>query len=362
MSQIDALIKEIDSKRTEFKTESYPMSIGEIASLYERKEILINPDFQRYFRWTDYQKSKLIESILLGIPIPSVFVYQNDDGIWEVVDGLQRISTILQFMGVLEGKPKLVLEGTKYLPSLQGIVWENPENNEFELASPLKLFIKRSKLNVSIILNESGKNAKFDVFQRLNTGGSFASDQEVRNSVMIMVKKDIYTWFKNLAENENFLETISLSDRLIDEQYPMELVLRFISLLHYRYDSKKELKDFFDDIIEQILLDTDFKYDIYKEEFELTFKLLNQVAGENVFKRYDGQAFKGKFLESAFEAIAVGVGFNLKKYAAADNLKELAQKIKDLHAQDTFRKNTGSGSNAKTRINKVIPFSKEYFA
>ena len=68
------LQKEIAEKRTEFKSESYPMSIGELINLYEKGEIMINPDFQRYFRWTDIQKSRLIESILLGIPIPSIFV------------------------------------------------------------------------------------------------------------------------------------------------------------------------------------------------------------------------------------------------------------------------------------------------
>ena len=130
MEQDEKLIIEIDQKRTEFKTESYPMSIGELINLYEKGEIVINPDFQRYFRWTNTQKSRLIESILLGIPIPSIFVFQRQDGIWEVVDGLQRISTLLQFMSDLPEiedipkKERLRLEATKYLPSLEGMVWE----------------------------------------------------------------------------------------------------------------------------------------------------------------------------------------------------------------------------------------------
>lgn len=363
----NTLLKEIAEKRTEFKSESYPMSIGELINLYEKGEIIINPDFQRYFRWTDVQKSRLIESILLGIPIPSIFVFQREDGIWEVVDGLQRISTLIQFMGdlpKLEDIPKkerLKLQATKYLPSLEGVVWEAKTSDDKEMPSSLKLFIKRAKLNFSIILSDSGKNAKFDIFQRLNTGGTYASDQEVRNSVMIMVNKPTFEWFKKLGSNTDFLETLSLSDRLSDEQYPMELVLRHIALTHFEYSQKKELSDYFDDIIEMILADPNFPYDSFEAKFNQTFALLNSLEGENVFKRYDGTAFKGKFLESAFEAISVGVSYNYDKYTLPEDNDYIIDKIKAIHTEEHFRKYTGSGSNARTRIPRVVPFAKEFF-
>lgn len=363
----NSLLKEIAEKRTEFKSESYPMSIGELINLYEKGEIIINPDFQRYFRWTDIQKSRLIESILLGIPIPSIFVFQREDGIWEVVDGLQRISTLIQFMGELPNlddipkKDRLKLQATKYLPSLEGILWEAKTAGDKVMPSALKLFIKRAKLNFSIILSDSGKNAKFDIFQRLNTGGTYASDQEVRNSVMIMVKKPTFEWFKKLAANSDFVETLSLSDRLSDEQYPMELVLRHIALTHFEYSQKKELSDYFDDIIEQILADPNFPYEEYEASFNRTFALLNSLEGENVFKRYDGQFFKGKFLESAYEAISVGVSSNYEKYSLPQDNDFLKVKIKAIHTEHHFRKYTGSGSNARTRIPKIVPFAKEFF-
>lgn len=367
--EIDNILqKEIGEKRTEFKSESYPMSIGELINLYEKGEIVINPDFQRYFRWTDTQKSRLIESILLGIPIPSIFVFQREDGIWEVVDGLQRISTLIQFMSelpVLEEIPhkgRLKLQATKYLPSLEGIVWEAKTAGDIELSTPLKLFIKRAKLNFSIILSDSGKNAKFDIFQRLNTGGTYASDQEVRNSIMIMINKPTFLWFKKLASNPDFIETISLSDRLLDEQYQMELVLRHIALTHFEYSQKKELSDYFDEIIEIILADPNFLYDEYETIFNKTFELLNSLEGENVFKRFDGSSFKGKFLESAFEAISVGVAFNYRSYNLPIDKDYLKEKIKNIHTEEQFRKNTGSGSNARTRIPRIVPFAKDFFS
>jgi hypothetical protein len=377
MGYDEDLQKEIDAQRTEFKSDSYPMSIGELVSLYERNEIIINPDFQRFFRWTDTQKSRFIESLLLGIPIPSIFVFQREDGVWELVDGLQRVSTILQFMGKHPIKPPLVLQATKHLPSLQGTVWgDDAELESGEQVSDavqevaleptkilpkfLKLFLKRAKLNLSIILSDVGKNAKYEVFQRLNTGGSYASDQEVRNSLMIMINKPVYTWFNEIASLPAFIETISVSDKLIEEQYPMELALRHIALVHYEYSPKKELREFFDDVVEKILTDPTFPYESYKNSFDLTFSLLKNLAGEDVFTRYDGTKFKGKFLESAFEAVSVGIASNISSYKE-DDTPVLIEKIKNLHIQTEFTKYTGSGSNARTRIPKIVPFAKEYF-
>lgn len=84
------LQQRIDERRREIRTDGYPVSIGEWISLYENSELDIHPEFQRFFRWTNTQKTLLIESILLGIPIPSIFVSQRADGVWDVVDGLQN--------------------------------------------------------------------------------------------------------------------------------------------------------------------------------------------------------------------------------------------------------------------------------
>lgn len=361
MDQTEKLVSEIEKTRTEFKSENYPMSIGELISLFENGELIINPDFQRFFRWTDLQKTKLIESLLLGIPIPTVFVFQREDGIWELVDGLQRVSTLVQFMGKHPIKSPLKLQATKYLPNLQNVVWEKKEADEIELPNSLKLFLKRAKLNLTIILSETGKNAKFEVFQRLNTGGSYASDQEVRNSLMIMVNKKKYNWLNELSKNEDFLETISLSEKLIEEQYPMELALRHIALAHYDYSPTKELSDFFDEITERILNEESFPFADYGDKFNRTFKLLKQLLNDDAFKRFDGAKFKGKFLESAFEAISVGVAENIETYELPDDAEWLLEKIKSIHTEENFRKNTGSGSNARNRIPKIIPFAKLFF-
>ncbi len=230
-----SLQEEIDTARNEIRTDGYPVSIGEWISIYEKSELDIHPEFQRFFRWTPQQKSRLIESILLGIPIPQIFVAQRPDGVWDVVDGLQRLSTIFQFVGILRDESGILLEPltldrTTYLPSLADIRWQDDNHPDQSLTNAQRLLVKRAKIDVSIILKESDEQTKFELFQRLNTGGSPLSDQEMRNSLLVMLNRELFRWIKSLSDDQNFQESIGLSDRAVDEQYDMELVLRFLSL------------------------------------------------------------------------------------------------------------------------------------
>jgi hypothetical protein len=145
---------------------------------------------------------------------------------------LQRLSTIFQFIGVLRGENEelvepLTLSGTRYLPTLEGCVWEDEEHPERDLGREPQLLIKRSKIDVKIVLRESDEQSKYELFQRLNTGGSPLSDQELRNCVVIMLNAGFYHWIDDLAKYANFQDCASISDRLRDEQYDLELVTRF---------------------------------------------------------------------------------------------------------------------------------------
>jgi len=224
-----ALQDEILKQSATIKTDSYQMSIGELLNLYRDRELDVHPEFQRVFRWTDTQKTRLIESILLGIPIPPIFVAQRTDGVWDVVDGVQRLSTIFQFVGELKdenGKAvsPLVLEKTKFLPSLEGYTWSGDK----PFAKEHQLYIKRAKIDVNIVLKESDEKSKYELFMRLNTGGSALTAQEVRNCLMIMAYPEAYEWINSLSEVADFTSAVSLSDNDVQEQYPMELVTRFL--------------------------------------------------------------------------------------------------------------------------------------
>lgn len=245
MSQQEELLKQVIISRQEYITDGYSMSIGELISNYKEGEIDINPDFQRKFRWTDNQRSRLIESILIGVPLPSIFVYQNEKGIWEVVDGVQRISTILEFVGELkdENNQKLdpsVLTKTKMLPSLEGMTWQDIPKE------PLQIDFRRTKIEIKIIKSTSHPNAKFEVFQRLNYS-SVLSGQEFRNAVLIMLDKNVYNWLKDLAESKDYLDCLDLTERWKDEQYHYELVLRLFIFSIYVNKPIYKVDDFIND-------------------------------------------------------------------------------------------------------------------
>ncbi len=361
----DNLKKEIEDRKKEYKTDSYSMSIGELTNLYRDEEIVINPDFQRFFRWDIFQKTSLIESILLGIPIPPIFVYQTEEGNWELVDGLQRVSTLLEFMGILrkgeEGKlySPSILIATEQLQNLEGVTWKS-------LSQEIRLEIKRARITVEIIKKESDKDAKFEVFQRLNANGSRLSEQEIRNSLLVMLNRELFVWVKELAENMDFQSCISIPERLEQEQYYMELVLRYLVLLHFE-TNPKELNSINEFITQKIKLIAknqsstfDFKKD--KERFEKTFREL-RTFGKNAFKRYDESKGKyvGGFLESVYDPIVVGIAYNIHDYNTEEDKKVLKEKVKNIWKEDVFLANRKPDTSASSRLPKLIPFAKKYF-
>jgi hypothetical protein len=365
-----SLQQEIDKVRGEIRTDGYAISIGEWLSIYEKNELDIHPEFQRFFRWSPKQKSRLIESIFLGIPIPQVFVAQRPDGVWDVVDGLQRLSTLFEFAGVLkdeDGKllPPLILEKTKYLPSLANKRWEDDSKPDESLTSAQRLLIKRSKIDVSIILKESDESSKYELFQRLNTGGSQLSDQELRNSIIVMLSKDFYEWMKGLAANANFRNCASLSDRATEESYDMELVLRFLVFRTMRSNDLTNLGDLGDFLTEkaaEMAADKAFDRDGESDAFETTFQLLHDSLEDDAFRRYDKRKkrFVGGFSVSAFEAVALGVGYNHKKLGGME--ANIAAKVKSIWSDPEFFNNSGSGIRASTRIPKIVPYGRKLFS
>nr|DAD91852.1 MAG TPA: Protein of unknown function DUF262 [Myoviridae sp. ctKZW4] len=324
----DKLQIELDKARLSVKTDSYPMSIGELVSMYDDGELEIRPEFQRLFRWSLEQKSNFIESVLLGIPIPSIFVSQREDGVWELVDGLQRISTILSFMGKMRDnngelcKP-LKLNGTKYLPSLQDKVWGDPDNDDENIINRnIQRIFKREKIDIKIVQRESQNDTKYEIFQRLNTGGSELSAQEVRNALLLMVNPAAQHWIERLAQSTDFIETLPISQKQKDESYYNELVVRYLALRYIEKDNllsrHSDVAPYLDQMVTNIFTDS-FDYEKEEEIFNKTFKYLNNNFGEKAFKKYNQtkQDYTGAISMPIFEVLASGVSLAIERYSQA---------------------------------------------
>lgn len=362
-----SLQDEIDRRAREIHTDSYPMSIGELMNLYRDGEVDLTPDFQRYFRWTPRQKSSLIESLLLGIPIPSIFVAQRgEDGVWEVIDGLQRLSTIFEFAGILKAKdgsprPPLVLQATKHLPSLESKVWDE-DAVTIEPQTPLdmsqRLAIKRTKLQINIVKRESSPEQKLELFHRLNSFGSRLSDQEQRDCLLLLANRSAWEWANTLSTDECFVRTANLSERNLEQKYDVELIWRLVAIRHADPSSLakiSDMKEFLDDEAIRISLLADFDFEREKSIIQTTFRFLADALGENAFRQYDpdGQKFIRSFLISAYEAVAYGLSVNIDKHKtmpAAKRNSVIIAKVQELWASREFLDNMGSGKTPARRL------------
>ena len=253
------LSDEITNTQRLVRTDAYQMSIGELVSMYGNREIIIDPEFQRLFRWDVSQKSKLVESLLLGIPLPPIFVFERENSSWELIDGLQRLSTVLEFMGQLRNPsgglaPPSILDATKYLPSLHNAVWERsnlipdvPPLEQQEIEKQHQLSIRRARIGVEILKRPSDNQTKYDLFQRLNAGGTQANAQELRNCIMLMVNGEYYRAIKAAAEGTHFQGVVAVTEDQIERQRHMELAVRFLVHTFVPYDGELDVEEYIDD-------------------------------------------------------------------------------------------------------------------
>lgn len=364
-----SLQDEIDERASQIYRESYPMSIGELMNLYRDEELDIHPEFQRVFRWTQFQKTKLIESIMLNIPIPPIFVSQSADGVWDVIDGVQRLSTIFQFVGLCRDEngatlEPLVLDKTDYLPSFEGMMWENKANQDLSFTREQQLSFKRSRIDIIIMKKESDPIAKYELFQRLNTGGTKLSEQEVRNCLMIMTNKAFYEFVMHLSEIEVFQNCLPISDRRTDEQYRTELLLRMLIPNYINWDDISQYADFSQLLDKETLkiCNQKLNYEQIERDFVDTFTLIYESFGEDAFKKYNGSKHLGSVMAAAFQSIATGVYVNIASILSQPNRKEwLQEKVHSFYSDDVFRKNTTPGVKAIPRFKELSEYGVEYF-
>lgn len=365
-----ALNDEIAVARKEIVAHGYEMSIGELVNLYRDGELKINPAYQRLFRWDTTRKTRFVESILLGLPLPPIFVFQLTDGVWELIDGLQRVSTLLEFVGILKDADGTVvlpsrLEGTSFLPSLANKGWEpSAVDADDGIGSAQQIQFKRARMRVEILKQESDPQTKYELFQRLNTGGLNLSEQEVRNSVGIMLDPGFQTWLIARAESQQFLSTVAQTAAAVERQSHVELVLRYLAFRNVQYMQGLDVHEYLDKALVSMAANHTFDRAGEQAVFDRTFALLETTMGQDAFKRWDGQAFSGKFLMSVFEVVALGVSRNIDAIEAMPGPTSAAfirEKCRDLWALPQFSQYSGAGVRGTTRLAKLLPLAPNYF-
>lgn len=375
-----SLEDKVKNERMKVKIKEADIMISQLKEMYhDRESIDVHPEFQRIFRWTPTQKSRFIESILLGIPIPPIFIAEDEDLNWDVIDGVQRLSTIFEFIGILKDDVGKVLEptvlvGTKTLKELDGKVWDNKtfeHRFSFEQSKYLKNAFLNATLKVIKVDSESDPKVKYDIFDRLNTGGSRLSPQEIRNCLAIMLNRNFYTWLRQLSYNPDFIECTPFTEKSRKEQEDLEYVLRFMvyrNISSSEYSYSDNIRELITEKMREFCIKNNLDYKKEKEIFDKTFELLRNSLKGDVFKKYDiiDGKFKGGIQLSIFEIIAIGVANNLDRILAMENSVDyITEKIKSLYSDSKYlelQKSNIASQRAVTKFSILTKFGTQYFS
>ena len=228
MSDMNA---QFDSQRKKVDVDNFDVTVRELVRMVEEGEIDRAPEYQRKFRWDEARESRLVESVLLGLPVPTIFMATNKDGTWELVDGLQRISSLVHFAGSESSLQKSIgkssslrLSGLEKLSSFNGKTLN-------ELPEPIQLHLMKRALRVTSLSDKSDADVRFDTFERLNTGGIALSSQEIRACVYQGALSD---FLSEAAQDKGILSLIKLQKGHQDDGTMEEFVLKLFAYSNNR--------------------------------------------------------------------------------------------------------------------------------
>ena len=333
--------------------DTYDVTVDELLRRVQRGRIELAPVYQRQFRWDLDRQSALIESVLLGIPVPPLFMATNqtDDlqNQWEVVDGLQRLMTLCHFAGDSEMKESLGVslgsaDKSLRIQGLDKLTYFNSFAFS-EFPEDIKSALLDRPMRVVVLNDKSDLQVRYDLFERLNTGGIELTDQEIRECVF---RGEFIDMLVDLAKTEQFRTVVKLPDRKWKDGTPEEYVLRFFAY------SEEYLK--FDHLVGEFLNNFTFRAHRSPEvgrrgqEFLRVFTFLAECFPEGIKSR------KGQTPVVLFEALSVGAALALQQNP------ELRPRSAEWAAEDDeLRKLTTGATNSRPRVRKRVEMCRDRF-
>ena len=255
--KLEIEISESELKDEEFTPLKYEISIVpadytlEVLHHKWKKEEIEIPEFQRSYVWKIGQASRLIESFMMGLPIPPVFLYVQDDQKYLVIDGRQRLQTVFYFFDGVFGEPDS--RGRKREFRIEGInkenKWSKARFEDFDEKDKLQL--RNTVLRTILIKQQDpkqGRTSIYHIFERLNTGGTSLQDQEVRNCIFAGSLNKLLV---ELNDYENWRKILGKVKR-DTRQKDVQLILRYMALFHNNKKYKRPMKDFLSEFMEKI--------------------------------------------------------------------------------------------------------------
>ncbi len=338
------LVDQLTEERRRVDFDSYDITVQQLVSMVAENQIDVAPAYQRRFRWDAPRQSQLIESVFLGIPIPNLFMATNTSGTWEVVDGVQRLSTLVHFAGTKAGRNKLgiteplVIQGLEKLLVMNGLDFER-------MPQPVQTQFMLRPIKVTTLSDKSDLKVRFDLFERLNTGGVKLTDQEIRGCIY---RGQFNDFLERLATNKDFKKVVVLKDSVEHDGTREELALRFFAFLNGYKTFDHSVVEFLNDYMAAAT--KSFDYAKGEEIFIKTFSELARIFPKGIGRRTRLTPV------NLFEAIAVGAALALK---GRDKLT--ARGVSTWIASDELRGLTTGATNSRRMVTGRIEFALKKF-
>lgn len=339
---------EIPKELRKIKTQAYDKSVSDIVRMINEGDINLNPEYQRNYIWNNKKASLLVESIILNVPIPVIYVTQEEDDSWTVIDGLQRLNSLKRFFD-----RDFKLSGLEILTDLS--------RSDVKTLNPKALrVLKNGLLRVIVISYDSHPEIKYDVFMRLNNGAVKLNDQELRNC---LYRGDLNMMLKELVKNNKYLELMRLEsphNRMRD----CELVLRFLAFQENYNPDKKEIdnykgriKSYLNDFMLKHKTLNEKKKGFFEDLFTSTVDKVYSVFGANAFRRLnkDGE-YENPLNRSLMDILMISFSF-INKDTILQHKDKILQKLNYLMVNDIdFIQSITIGTSDKTVLNYRIGF------
>ena len=340
-----------DPEKIRIHTKHY--SLQQVVDMIKEKDIDLAPDFQRQFVWKARQRSGLIESLLLGIPLPSFYFNEDDEGRLQVVDGVQRLTTIFRYVT----NPNERLGDVTYLHDLQ--------NQGFnDLATPFRRRLRSAQFVAHVIDPQTPYRVKFDIFRRINTGGTPLSAQEIRHC---MSKTRSREFLKRLISDKSFGTATGRALRNHPRMADREVALRFVAFRLFTSDDYEQHGSF-DEFLGFVTnrLDDPSGEDLDNLTREFARGMTNgyTVFGENAFRKWPwGANRKSPINRALFESWGTALA-DYEKAAIQSASAELVSRAREMMTNDvefidSISSSTGSIRNVRTRLGKVRELTAE---
>jgi hypothetical protein len=335
-----------EKKQRELVTSVVDYNLSTLAGLIKTKDIDLSPTYQRRFRWDNARQSRLIESFLMNVPVPPVFLNEDKYGQYSVIDGKQRLTAIYEFL-----RGRLVLSDLEIFSDINGLNFD-------QLPSRLQTVIRtRPTIRSVIILRQSDEDVKFEVFKRLNTGGAHLNAQEIRNSTHPGELNDMIL---ELSVNKKFHKLLGIKNReksaIYQEMRDAELVLRFFALRETWNDLSGGIRRVLDMYMSNNQAMPSNQVEQLKQDFLKTLDVVEMCFSEHAFQRWSPKSGKWRqvVLASLFDAEMIACQ-DLSIEAVAQKKEKILEGLKELFSNEDFLKAVDSAKPyyLRDRINMM---------